>query len=363
MVVTLTGVETGGARSDIAFVDTVVETDTRTCPKCGREQAAGNEICEVCGVIFAKIPPHAISRDELPDMAPLPGSHAASEASERGTPGAHAPTSRGARLSGAAALSNEAPLSRYDWALLGGGFLAAALAQVFPLTRFLLSMLVTLLHELGHAAVAWVLGCPAVPAFDLMYGGGVTYHQDFEAPLAIFVGVGLAGLGYWLRGRPRAQVALAVVGALWLAVVISDWRRQLAISAAGHAAEMVFAGIFLWMALSGVGWRMPEVERPLGSFIAFFTAFHTLGFASRLRSDEAFLADYMRGKGGALMNDLEHIALDLKIWLDVDTTVPELAGWMLFLTPLPMLLAFCLHALRRPAKDLLVWLFEPRRAG
>jgi len=35
-------------------------------------------------------------------------------------------------------------------------------------------------------------------------------------------------------------------------------------------------------------------------------------FAMRLRSDVDFLAWYREGKGGALMNDLEVVALDLK---------------------------------------------------
>lgn len=348
-------------------MSTIAGESIRNCPKCGREQASDNETCELCGVIFARVRTPVPEEGGLPDLAPPPGEPdpRALGPAIAGPPGApsHAPDGQvhhgphGGCVQTAPAICG---LSRYELCLLGGGFLAASLAYLFPLTRFLMSMLVTLLHELGHAVVAWVLGCPAVPAFDLMYGGGVTYHQGFEPPLAVFVGLGLAALAWWLRGRPRAIAAIAVVGALWLAIVISDWRRELAISAAGHAAEMLFAGIFLWMALSGIGWRMPEVERPLGAFVAFFVAIHTMSFASRLRGDEAFLADYMRGKGGALMNDLEHIALDLKIWLGVNTTVPELAGWMLVLTPMPLLLAFGLHALRRSAKDFLIWLFEPR---
>jgi hypothetical protein len=310
---------------------------TRSCPKCGFEQAEGLEACELCGVIFAKIPA------ELPG-APSPAAAAGPSA---------APASD--------VLPTAAPhLSTYDLALLGGGLLAAILLSALPFTRFVLSALVTLLHELGHAAVAWALGCPAVPAFDLVYGGGVTYHQSFEPPLAVLVGGLFVAAGWWLRRRPRAVVAVAILGLVWLLIVVSPWRRSVAISAAGHAAEMLFAGLFLWMALSGVGWRSPEVERPLGSFVAFFVSLHTLAFASRLRSDDAYLAEYLRGKGGALMNDLEHVALDLKIWLGVETSVPELAGWILLLTPLTLATALALHVLRRRAYGALVWLLEER---
>jgi hypothetical protein len=318
-------------------VDTIApdRPTKQSCPKCGFDRAIERESCACCGVIFAKV---RVAEEAPPRWSPAPTPGPAPDHGEDDPP----------------------RLSSYDLWLLGGGLVAALLAYAFPLTRFLLSVFVTLLHEFGHALVAWGLGCPAVPAFDFMYGGGVTYHHAFNVPVAVFVGLGLVATGWWLRRRPRAVVALGVVGVLWLAIVVSEWRRGLAISSAGHVAEMIFAGIFLWMALSGRGWRRPEVERPLGAFLSLFVALHTLAFASRLRDDAAFLADYMGGKGGAMMNDLEHVALDLRIWLGMETTVPELAGWMLVLVPVPIIGAFALHVLRRSAWDGVVWLFEER---
>jgi membrane protein CcdC involved in cytochrome C biogenesis len=119
----------------------------------------------------------------------------------------------------------------------------------------------------------------------------------------------------------------------------------------GHLGELILAGALLFMALAGVGWRLPEIERPLGAFAAFFVQMQTLRFAWRLRHDAAFLAEYGEGKGGAMMNDLEVIALDLKIWTGVSTDVRELAGWLLFLAFVVPAAAILLYVFRRRIHD------------
>ena len=58
--------------------------------------------------------------------------------------------------------------------------------------------------------------------------------------------------------------------ALWIVAVSAEWRREVAIASSGHLGELILAGVLLYMALSGVGGRIPEIERPLGAFAAFF---------------------------------------------------------------------------------------------
>jgi hypothetical protein len=101
------------------------------------------------------------------------------------------------------------------------------------------------------------------------------------------------------------------------------------------------------MTLANVGWRIPEVERGLGAFVAFFVQINVLHFAWRLGHDRAFLDWYLAGKGGALMNDLEVVALDLHIFLGVSPSVETLAGWLLFLCVLPLPVAFLAYRNRR----------------
>lgn len=131
------------------------------------------------------------------------------------------------------------------------------IAHAISLTCFVLSPLVTFLHEFGHAVAAWLLGCPAIPAFDFVYGGGITHHGEFRLPLAI---------------------------------------------------------------LMGCAWA--------------------------LRHDSASLDWYPEGKGGALMNDLEVIALDVHIWTGWPVDVERAAGWLLSLSFLPVAIAVGLYVFR-----------------
>jgi hypothetical protein len=232
-----------------------------------------------------------------------------------------------------------------------GGLIVALVAYAIPFLQFVLSPLVTLLHEFGHAATAWLLGCPAIPAFDFAYGGGITHHHEFQLPLGILVGAGWAWLGWTFRRNPRTLAVLVLCAGAWLVAVSSEWRRELVIASMGHGGELILAGVLLSMALTGVGWRIPEIERPVGAFAAFFVQMQTLRFAWGLRHDDAFLAEYVAGKGGAMMNDLEVIALNVKIWTGASMDIREVAGWLVFLALVAPLSAILLYVFRKQAHD------------
>jgi hypothetical protein len=238
------------------------------------------------------------------------------------------------------------------WKLVAAGAIAAAGAHLVPPVAFLLRPLVTLLHELGHAATAWLLGCPAVPAFDFVYGGGVTHHQYFKLPLGILIGAVWVWLGWTFRRNPRTLALIGLAAAVWLIAISSEWRREVVIASMGHGGELILAAILLYMALAGVGWRMPEIERPLGAFAAFFVQFQTMGFAWRLRHDDAFLAWYRDGKGGAMMNDLEVMALDLRIWTGAALSIEQVAGWLLAFSLVPPAVALLLYVCRDRVRTL-----------
>ena len=234
---------------------------------------------------------------------------------------------------------------------MAGGLAAALVAHAVPFVAFILSPLVTLFHEFGHAATAWLVGCPAIPAFDFVYGGGVTTHHDFQLPLGLLIGAGWMWLGWTFRRNPRSLAVIGTCAGVWLLAVSSEWRRELVIASMGHLGEVVLASVLVFMALSGVGWRIPELERPLGAFAAFFVQLQTLGFAWRLRHDAAFLAEYGEGKGGAMMNDLEVIALDVKIWTGVSMSVRDVAGWLLFAALVVPAASVVLYVARRRVRD------------
>jgi hypothetical protein len=153
----------------------------------------------------------------------------------------------------------------------------------------------------------------------------------------------------WLfRENRKSMILIGAIALLWLFFITSEWRRETLFAAAGHLGEFILAGILFYKALSGSGWRAPTIERPLGAFVAFFVQIHSTLFAWRLLHDSAFLDWYREGKGGALMNDLEVVALNLQIWLGVSPGIEGAARGLLVFSVIPTIVA-------------LIWYFERAR--
>jgi hypothetical protein len=293
-----------------------------TCPKCAFELADGAAECPRCGVIFSR-------------LRTAPAVHGAAVALPR-------------RFADAAGREDGRDLRRVG-ARLAAAFGVALVLYALPLVRFVLSPLAVLFHEFGHTVASWLLGHPAVPAFSFVYGGGFTHQQNFQLPLALLVAGGWIWLGWMFRGDARRLVLVGAGAAFWLFVVSSAWRREALVASTGHLGELVLAGVLLHMALANRGWKAPEIERPLGAAVSFFVAIHSFHFGWKLRNDQGFLADYLQGIGGALMNDLESLSLDLYNFTGVKLSVPDLAGWLMLFSVLAPTIAIGLFALRRRA--------------
>jgi hypothetical protein len=287
-----------------------------TCPKCDYDSPKNAVECARCGVILSKamrldVPlrdPYVLEEERVAD----------------GRIGAH------------------------ELRILGFGLVAALVACWIPFTRFVFSAMVTLFHELGHAVMGWLMGYPSIPAFDFVYGGGMTPHGPFQKAIALAIALAFAYTGWLFRENRKSMIIIGALFLVWCFFVTREWRREIVVAAAGHVAEFVLAGIFFYKALSGTGWRAPEIERPLGAFVAFFVQFNATAFAWRLLHDAAYLEWYREGKGGALMNDLEVIALDLQIWLGLTPGIEGMARLLLVFSVIPTIVA-------------LVWYFERSR--
>jgi hypothetical protein len=281
------------------------------CPKCEFERADDATECPRCGVIFAKWEESL----QFPATVISPRSRSVAVADD---------------------VVRNGTVGRRELLILGGGLAAAVVIYLFPLTRFIFSALVTLFHELGHAVAGWLLGYPSLPAFDFVYGGGFTHMGEFKLPIAIAVAAAFLFLAWVFRSNRKTLVVIGAVFALWIFVVSAEWRRELVIASAGHAGEFILAGAFFYQALAGVGLRSPDLERPLAAFAAFFVQIHSMAFAHRLQTDASFLAWCREGKGGALMNDLEVVALDLNIYLGLNPGITKVAGFLLLFSFLPI---------------------------
>lgn len=296
----------------------------RTCPRCGAEGVSEVE-CSRCGVVYAKLD----RREPVPATIPRPPApFVAGDDDDDDLPA-------------------DGTLDRRTLIIIGAGAGTALLAYLFPLTRFILTALVTLFHETGHAVAGWLMGHPSLPSFDFVYGGGLTNYGQRQPAIVILVGLAFIAAGRFLRARPRSLMFVAALAAVWLFFVSAEWRREFLMASAGHLSEFILAAVFFYQAISGHGLRRPELERPLAGFAAFFVAIHSIAFARRLRNDPEVLSRYREGKGGMLMNDLESVALDLKIHLGWDTSIESTAGWLLLFSAVPFAVALLWHFERR----------------
>ncbi len=292
------------------------------CPSCGAEQQDFAVECARCGIVFSKWVAPQFTR-----KAKLEREHQ--------------------RVEKALFRPQDGRIGRAELLVLVPGLIAAIVVYAIPFLRLVASALVTLFHELGHAVVGWIFGYPSIPAFDFTYGGGITPRGEFHVTIALAIAAGFGYLAYRYRRNKHTLTVLGTVFLIWLFFVTSEWRREIVISAAGHASELILAAIFFYMALAGVGFRMPEIERPLGAFMAFFVTINSIMFAHRLRNDPDFLEWYREGKAGALMNDLESVALDLRIHLGaVKVEIGTVAGWLIAFSIVPFAVAMGWHFYR-----------------
>ncbi len=247
------------------------------CPQCHhRQRFAGATECERCGVVFARVRVEPAS----------PGPAARDEPQPR------------------AVLSSRLQPAGLRAAALGLGL--AILTQVWPLLQMLIQYLVVLVHEIGHAAAGWLFGFPSLPAFDFLYGGGVTSHGSRWWLLVGGVIAGLAWAGWQLRARPWPRLALAGAGASYV-LLLSTGGDAALILMMGHGAELLFAALFLFRALTGSGCQL-AAERPLYAWIGLHIVLFDLRFAHGLITSAAERASYGAAKGGGHWMDFSRLA-------------------------------------------------------
>lgn len=192
---------------------------------------------------------------------------------------------------------------------IGAGALLALLVLLSGQVTFYLSYFVILVHELGHTALSWLFGFPALPAFDFMNGGGVSVSaNDRYFAIVWLVYGGLGWLGYRYRRNKLTVQVLVAVGVIYSLCAFSHV-HQLLQTAMGHGFELIFAGMFCYRGLSGFACRY-SIERPLYVMLGLFTVVYDLRFCWNLLFDPVTLSIYLEGKGGVIDNDLVRVARD-----------------------------------------------------
>ncbi len=207
------------------------------------------------------------------------------------------------------------PIDKAAWQSLGGGLAITVGVLLIPFLTYVFNYMLILVHELGHAVFGWLFGYPSVPAFDFMYGGGLTSHQDRKMIIIVIVYLLLAGLFVLFRRNRLTLINLTILIVLYTLFVFTP-AHQLIILFMGHGSELIFAALFLYRALSGSAILVPA-ERPLYAFLGFFILFMDMRFAHRLMTSPQFRAEYGAAKGGGHWMDFSRIANEI---LNVDLT-------------------------------------------
>lgn len=307
------------------------------CAGCGQsfhvdDHLAGRRTrCKRCGAVTRiPTPAPAIAADE-PAPASLPS------LGPRIAPAPEPPTRR--RKPGRKRRKPKA-IDRDAWTAVGVGAAMAVLAPAVPLIGFVIEVLKTVIHELGHTATAWALGSPALPSFDLTYGGGVSHIVDRQPILlAVIYGI-FAYLAFRDRDDRRALVTVLIAAAMH-AVATFTPLRALLISTMGHGTELIIAGIFLYRSLSGNQVLRGE-ERPLYAFVGLYLILSDARFAYTLMTSPAHRAEYEDAKGGGHWMDFSQIA-EQQLHVRLETV----AGVFLLACVAAVAAAFLSHHLAR----------------
>ncbi|MDB4917172.1 MAG: hypothetical protein JWM95_4816 [Gemmatimonadetes bacterium] len=197
------------------------------------------------------------------------------------------------------------------------GFALAVVLTLIPFTRILFFPLITIVHELGHAATAWMFGYPAIPAFDFGEGGGMTMTRD-RVPLLLLIPYGLLAAALWkARHDVPTVIALLVVAAVYSRLAFTNSHNAL-ILAMGHGAELLMALVFLHRAMAGTTLLQAD-ERPAYAMCAFLILIHDVQFAWTISRSTEAQAAYAEGKS-SVENDWIVLAAD-----HVNISVPGIA--------------------------------------
>ncbi|MCE9638237.1 MAG: hypothetical protein K8T90_21245 [Planctomycetes bacterium] len=194
-----------------------------------------------------------------------------------------------------------------------GGALAPLFAAT-PILQYMAWFLSSLVHEMGHTAVAWLMGCSAFPAIRLD-GHAATPTAEQSRVAAYGMWIALAAGSTWLWRTERKRTALLVAAAViaYPMIALDPVRRPLAHLLGGHLGELAFATLALHRALTGRA-TAHLAERVAYAMVGWYLWGHNVGLTYGLATDAA-ARDHYEGNGSfGLTNDYLRVADDILDW-------------------------------------------------
>lgn len=228
------------------------------------------------------------------------------------------------------------PIEKAGWQAIGIGFLLAIILRSFAILRILFHGFQVIVHEIGHAIAHWLFGYPAIPAVNILYGGGITISLG-QSPLVLGLIYGcFAFFLYHFRYSRRRFILLVGFVGIYTFFLLTPLSKILMIFM-GHGMELIAIVICLYFAIGGYFCRL-DIERPLYAMLGFFLLFSDWENFREIIFNPDFRDFYEQGIGGVIDNDFVILSRD---YFNVDLSI--VAGVFLvgcFFTPLVAFLLF-----------------------
>jgi len=269
-------------------VGTAVDT---ACPKCGRERAATEPICALCGTLLRVEPAPSQAAPAFAKPSPP----------ETGTQRIEALLAERERLERES--SKHAP-----WIYLGVGLVTAPIFALTPVLQLMGWFLASLVHEMGHSGFAWLCGMPSIPAISPT-GHAAALHGEQSVALALMALGGLVFAAWkFLEGSTR-NVAIGTVLVVHPLIAFTP-ARELLFLLAGHGGELAFATLALVKTLDG-GFTKSKLERGLYGTVGWFLVGRNAWLGYGLATSSGARAHYASSGSFGLENDLVRASRDV----------------------------------------------------
>jgi hypothetical protein len=194
------------------------------------------------------------------------------------------------------------------WFMLLVGAVSGSLWLVLPFVSMVGWILGALVHELGHCAVSWLFGIPAIPALSLT-GDAMTIPLGQSNWLLGLVWAGLGITAMRLENRRLRIIGLALVGAVYPLFALTP-AREILVVLGGHLGELVFAILCIWRGMTR-GFTQSYVERALYTSVGWYLMAANLSLTWGLLWSESSRLDYAQNGSFGLTNDYLYLSESL----------------------------------------------------
>lgn len=165
-------------------------------------------------------------------------------------------------------------------------------------------------HELGHTLFYWLYGYVAVPTFDFVSGGGMTY-QFGERSWLLQGAVWLALAGVTALAWRRARILVLPLGMFATFIIATSLMdvHQDVIVFMGHGIEAALAAFLLCRGYYNI-WLSRPAERWINVFIGAYLMGSVITLVWALMFNPSFAADYEMQKGDHRLGDFDRLVDD-----------------------------------------------------